>query len=68
MNELQTQVPTDAWVAASWEEYVRLLEDPLYEKAKGYYYKDHMRLEMSPVSFDHGRDHTIVSTAIGLFG
>jgi Uma2 family endonuclease len=67
MNDLQTQSPTDTWVAASWEEYLRALENPLYEKAKGYFYQGHMRLEMSPVSFDHGRDHTIVSTAIGLF-
>lgn len=67
MNELQTQFPTDTWVAASWEEYVRLLEDPLYEKAKGYYYKDHMRLEMLPVGHDHSEDDGTVSLAINLF-
>jgi Uma2 family endonuclease len=67
MNELQTQIPTDIWVAASWEAYVRLLENPLYEKAKGYYYKGHMRLEMSPVSFDHGKDHVVIIFAVNLF-
>jgi Uma2 family endonuclease len=67
MSDLKTRPITDTWVIASWEAYLRLLENPLYEKAKGYYYKGHMRLEMSPVGFDHGRDHTIVSTAIGLF-
>lgn len=67
MSELQTQLSTETWVAASWDEYVQVIEQPAYEKAKGYYFKGHMRVEMLPVSFDHGKDHVIVTFAVNLF-
>jgi Uma2 family endonuclease len=67
MHDLQTRPNTDTWMIASWDDYVRILEDPLYEKAKGYYYKEHMRLEMLPVSFDHGNDHVVIIFAVNLF-
>jgi Uma2 family endonuclease len=67
MHDLQTRPNTDTWIAISWDDYVRILEDPLYEKAKGYYYKEHMRLEMLPVSFDHGNDHVVIIFAVNLF-
>jgi Uma2 family endonuclease len=67
MQDLQTRPRTDTWVMADWDEYVRILENPLYEKAKGYYYKGHMRLEMLPVSFDHGSDHVVIIFAVNLF-
>jgi hypothetical protein len=59
MQDLQTRSRTDTWVIADWDDYIRILENPLYEKAKGYYYKGHMRLEILPVSFDHGSDHVV---------
>lgn len=67
MHDLQTRPSTDTWMIASWNDYVRILEDPVYEKAKGYYYKGHMRLEMLPVSFDHGNDHVVIIFAVNLF-
>jgi Uma2 family endonuclease len=67
MQDLQTRPRTDTWVMADWNEYVRILENPLYEKAKGYYYKGHMRLEMLPVSFDHGSDHVVIIFTVNLF-
>ncbi len=67
MQELQTRPSTDVWVASSWDDYVRVLEDPTCEKVKGYYYKGHMRLEMLPVGFDHGSDHVMIIFAINLF-
>jgi Uma2 family endonuclease len=67
VQDLQTRSITDTWVMVAWEDYVRILEDPLYEKAKGYYYKGHMRLEMLPVSFDHGSDHVVIIFAVNLF-
>jgi Uma2 family endonuclease len=67
MHDLQTRPNTDTWMIASWDDYVRILEDPLYEKAKGYYYKGHMRLEMLPVSFEHGNDHVVIIFAVNLF-
>jgi hypothetical protein len=52
---------------ATWDDYINQLNDPIYQQAKGYYYKGHMRIEMSPVSFDHGQDHVIIIFAVNLF-
>jgi Uma2 family endonuclease len=67
MSNLQTKLPTDAWVAASWNEYLQAIENPAYEKAKSYYYNGKMRIEMPPVGNDHSRDHSIVIYAVHLF-
>jgi Uma2 family endonuclease len=67
MQDLLARPITDTWLMAGWDEYVRILEDPLYEEAKGYYYKGHMRFEMLPVSFDHGCDHVAIIFAVSLF-
>ena len=47
MSNLQIKLPTDTWVVASWDEYVQVIEDPAYEKAKGYYHNGQLRIEMS---------------------
>ncbi len=67
MSIPQTKLPTDTWVHATWDEYVRAIEDLADEKAKGYYYNGKMRIEMSPVGNDHASDHTIIIYAIHLF-
>jgi Uma2 family endonuclease len=67
MSQLQMQPQTDIWLPASWDEYLRIIEDSAYEQAKGYYYKGHMRVEMLPVSFDHGKDHVVIIFAVNLF-
>lgn len=67
MSQLQTKPPTDTWVAATWDEYIQIIEKPEYEKAKGYYHKGQMRIEMPPVGNDHASDHTIIIGAIALF-
>jgi Uma2 family endonuclease len=67
MSDLETKPLTDTWVVATWDEYVRAVEDPAYEKAKGYYYNGQMRIEMSPVGSDHASDHAMIIFAINLF-
>jgi len=67
MNKLQTKIPTDTWLVASWDEYIQAIEDPQLEKAKGYYHNGQLRIEMSPVSFHHSRDHAIILFAVTLF-
>ncbi len=62
-----TQLPTDTWITATWEEYIQVIEDPFYEKAKVYYHKGRLRIEMSPVGNAHGRDHVSIITAVNLF-
>lgn len=66
-SSLSTQQPTDTWVPTTWDDYLRTLEDPVYEKAKSYYYDRQMRIERSPVGNDHSRDHSIVIYAVHLF-
>lgn len=67
MSNLQTQLPTDTWIYTSWDEYEQIIANLLNEKAKSYYYKGYMRLEMAPVSFDHGKDHVVIIFAVTLF-
>ena len=67
MSELQTKLPTDTWVVASWDEYIQIIEDPAYEKAKCYYHNGQLRIEMSPVGNDHASDHTVIIFAVNLF-
>lgn len=67
MSILQTHLPTDTWVQATWDEYIRAIEDPMYEKAKCYYYNGKLRIEMPPVGNDHASDHSIVIHAVHLF-
>jgi len=67
MSNLKTQLPTDTWTPATWEEFLKAVEDPDCEKARSYYYHGHMRLEMLPVGSDHAADHVILILAINLF-
>ena len=68
MIQLQTKLPTDTWVTATWEEYIQTIEDPTYAKAKGYYYNGQMRIETMGVGPDHASDNTILIFAVNLFG
>ncbi|MBN3926548.1 Uma2 family endonuclease [Nostoc sp. NMS4] len=67
MSELQTQLATDTWITATWDEYIQIIENPAYEKAKGYYHNGQMRIEMPPIGNDHASDHTIILFAVNLF-
>ncbi len=67
MTNLQVKIPTDTWISATWEEYLQTIENPIYAKAKSYYYQGKLRIEMSPVSYDHARDDILISTAINIF-
>ena len=67
MSELQTKILTHTWVVATWNEYIQIIENPAYKKAKGYYHNGRMRIEMPPVGNDHASDHTIILFAVNLF-
>ncbi|NEQ77349.1 MAG: Uma2 family endonuclease [Okeania sp. SIO2C9] len=67
MSKTQTQLPTDAWITATWEEYIQIFEDPSYEKAKVYYHKGKLRIEMSPLGNDHAKDHAVIMAAVAFF-
>jgi Uma2 family endonuclease len=68
MKELQTPISTDTWVTASWEEYIELVSNPIYDEAKCYYHQGQLRIEMPPVAHDHSSDNTVISFAVNLYG
>lgn len=59
---------TDTWVKASWEEFVALADAPDLEKARFYYDTDSMRIETIPIGSGHGRDNTLLSQTVSLYG
>ncbi|MEG4224903.1 Uma2 family endonuclease [Microcoleus sp. N9_B2] len=67
MSGLKTKLPTDIWVAATWEEFIAMADDPAYSKAKCYYRNGQMRIETMSVGPDHSRDNAIALLAINLF-
>ncbi|MEL6229266.1 MAG: Uma2 family endonuclease [Cyanobacteria bacterium J06636_28] len=67
MGDLKTLLATDVWVEATWAEYLKTIEAPDFEKARGYYHKGHMRVEMLPVGHDHAADNSTVDFAVQLF-
>jgi Uma2 family endonuclease len=67
MNTTITQLLTDTWFTASWDEYIQTVEQPKYEKASCYYHQGKLRIEMSPLGNDHAKDHSIINYAIHLF-
>ncbi|MBD2259057.1 Uma2 family endonuclease [Pseudanabaena sp. FACHB-2040] len=67
MNPVETPLKTDAWIAASWDAYVKAVKDPELNRAKGYYYQGFMRLEMLPVGSDHSSDHALMLFAVSLY-
>ncbi|HBR76420.1 MAG TPA: hypothetical protein DEA78_22720, partial [Cyanobacteria bacterium UBA11159] len=48
--------------------YIQTVEDPVYAKAKGYYYNGQMRIETMGVGPDHASDNTVIIFTVNLFG
>ncbi|UIE37678.1 Uma2 family endonuclease [Leptodesmis sichuanensis] len=67
MVQLQPKCLTDTWVKAAWEDFLRLVEDPAYVKAKGYYFDGQMRVETVGTGPDHAADNGIIHVGITLF-
>ena len=67
MSTLITKLPTDTWVAATWEEFIAMADDPAYNKAKCYYRNGQMRIETMSVGPNRARDNAIALLAINLF-
>lgn len=66
MVQLQPKSLTDTWVKATWEDFLRLVENPPYAKAKAYYFDGQMRVETVGTGPDHARENTLIILAIGL--
>ena len=66
-TEVKPEIAWDIWVKASWAEFMALADDPSLEKARFYYDRSFMRIEMSPVGPTHAHENAIVSKVIGIF-
>ncbi len=67
-TKLATELATDEWVTATWDEYIQVTGEPQLENAKCYYYNGHLRIEMTPQGYDHSYDNSTIGFAVQLLG
>lgn len=67
ITEIPTQLLTNTWITATWEEYIQVIENFADKKAKSYYHHGKMRIEMSHIGNDHACYHSIIIFAVNLF-
>ena len=67
MGKLEEKIPTDTWVVADWNEYIRTIGEPAYKNGKSYYYNEKLRIEMLSIGNDHASDHIIITLVVNLF-
>ena len=67
MKSTPTILPTDTWVAVSWDEFIQTAENPDFAKAKGYYYSGKMLIETMGTGYDHSCDNGIIYFAVNLY-
>ena len=61
---------TDQWITATWDEFIQVLENPLYAESRCYFDKNQirqMRIETMPVGSEHAGDNTLIIFAISLY-
>ncbi len=62
------QLETDVWVKSSPEQFLAIADKLSHPtKAKLYYHRGYMRVEMSPVGPLHARQNSIISKVISLY-
>jgi Uma2 family endonuclease len=61
------QLVTNTWAIATWDEFLKNLENPAQVKAKGYYHNGKYRIEMTPIGNEHSQDHSIINHAVYLY-
>ena len=62
-----SQLQTDTWVKATWDDFAALMDDPQYEEGRGYFDNGYMRIEMAPLGSGHSRQNSVVMDVISLF-
>jgi Uma2 family endonuclease len=61
------QLIINTWIMATWNEYIKNIEQSAGEKAKGYYHDGQYRIEMTPIGNEHSQDHSIINHAVYLY-
>ncbi|MDB9526132.1 hypothetical protein PN498_09055 [Oscillatoria sp. CS-180] len=44
-----SQMQTDTWVKATWNEFAAVMDEPQCEEGRGYFDQGYMRIEMAPL-------------------
>lgn len=57
----------EIWQPVTWQEFCQLTRRKDYEKGRFYFDHGYMKLEMSPLGFNHSRDNAVVARLISLF-
>ena len=63
----QTQLQTDVWVKATWDEFAAAMDDPKYAEGRGYFDHGYMRIEMAPLGPGHGRHNAVAMDVVSMF-
>ena len=64
---VSTTLTTDTWIKVSWSEFLELAEEQTYPLASFYYDQGRIRIEMSPIGWNHGNYNNITGFVINLF-
>lgn len=67
VNTFSDQTLTETWQPISWQSFQKLADQPKSEQARFYYDHGYMKIEMSPLGCNHGRDNAIAARVISLF-
>jgi Uma2 family endonuclease len=59
---------TNTWVPATWEEFLAQSTHAEFEPSRCYYDAGWMRIETMPIGFAHGRDNSLLSAVVSLYG
>ncbi len=61
-------IVTDAWVQATWAEFLAASADSEAAKTTCYYDAGWMRIETMPIGVAHGKDNSILASVVNLYG
>lgn len=67
MSPVQTLIPTNTWITATWDKYLAALHDPVHSNARSYYFNGRMKFEISLLGNPYGRDHATIIASLYLF-
>ncbi|NJM48806.1 MAG: hypothetical protein HC860_23730 [Alkalinema sp. RU_4_3] len=68
VSALPKKAVTDAWVEASWDEFLVASKNSEIDKLRCYYDRGWMRIETMGLGSGHSQDNTLISQVVGLYG
>lgn len=66
MTKTQIEI-TSAWQQGSWQDYLEAIKQLPIEAGKSYYHQDKWLIEMTPIGYEHARNHGVIMLAVNLY-